>query len=1133
MSLFHHLKPQDFYSRPPPRAQPSKSANSGNSTSATSTGTRHQNTFTPADTGSSSSTSQPNPATPGSADPYKQSASTIPVTPRTRPPVTAQFSGASSSQPRLRAKARTEWEKMDNILGLISKDLNGLGHFLELLFYHRPHGTKDVRTRRHETMVTGFLGGKSRIKMGHIIDLVYNHRQSQPPTNSLERDLAFSHKIPHTDICYARPSLSSWALTLIGKAARKQVGNLTKNDPADPTDTTQLRASSNGRVKDAVVASWDKLTENLSIPWIAKKYQTRADLVWYLTEMMSAPMKGGAIIVRQRRPHPTIQVGAISSFVLSRNRYANGYLALPLAVWQFACKSHVDEKRIFSRFGFTVHDTTARACLDSLTDTSMIQLRGSVADGIAVREMRWQYVLDNVQEWCRQRDLRIGRQDVLKVGCAATAILLEDCAPGAFDLQDHLDRVMKQERKNMTTESLFDDIDWDYIHELTALHWVRILVTFTPRLVHLRKEVNDALKSARMTKLRLRDRTSVIQPLMTNAERETETPGMMRAMLDYEGQLGLDEKAMEGLIITPRGDGASIAAIWRIKKYLSAHPSHYKAFRNRVPAGPEIWHTRWTNLSSIAANCYCPTTSIDPAALSKSATAAGAKRPADLKKVDFFPASRSMTLFFEAGVLDCWRIFLGANDIIEYFQIRTFDLPDLDTLWSNARTLVRRYASQEAYHQALSTDLADSASETMKIPRGTPWTAPIDVQAPSEEAETIHVDSEDPEDGVPPEAFVEPDEEALQENLSDSEEAGNGKKKKKKKGKTAHVEAPGFSGDRSLANRVLFLQDMGWWMIAAHAVPDGEIGRVWEIMKIWIFCFSGSSNRNYANYLLETYCLHRYESSKDFSDAMLNNWLVNLSGKKWTECDFSQEGFNKWLEEMVEHKGGDFDDHFYRHTLAPNVFHFLRIKEQIEDAFELKRRGKTHTLPHQRNEFQQLLRMYKEDELHLFRPGRTMGHAAINYLERGYERLEDGRMDHFIQQSTAYSDIMIDILRQTPNNPETTPPSTDQEEMERLIQYARDNPDMFPEDAEDDEDEEEFDADESQEGDQGDIWIRGLDYSEDEDSDDDPEGANGRATEEVSSDSDDEEGGIISEREEEELDDELPDESDNYSTAED
>ncbi|KAJ7846812.1 hypothetical protein B0H13DRAFT_2285702 [Mycena leptocephala] len=684
------------------------------------------------------------------------------------------------------------------------------------------------------------------------------------------------------------------------------------------------------------------------------------------------------------------------------------------------------------------------------------------------------------QKFCRQRDLRLGRQDVLKVGCAATAILLEDCAPGAFNLQDHLDRVMKQERKQMTTESLCDDIDWDYIHELTALHWVRILVTFIPQLAHLRKAVEAAFNSERMTKHRLRrGRKTVVQALGTNGERETETPAMLRAMLDFEKQMGLDEKAMEGLIITPRGDGASIAAMWRIKKYLSAHPSNYKAFRNRVPPGPEIWHSRWTQLNAISSNCYGPATAKDPAALSKSATAAGAKRPSDLKKDDFWPTSRSMTLFFEARVLDCWRIHFGASDILTYFE--TSATPDLDTLWENARKLVRRYASQEAYHQALSRDFSDSASEEMKIPRGTPWTAPTDPNTQHELTEENAIDLDEPVDG----------EEAPEENLSDSEETG---RKKKNQIRSPCIQKPQIS------------RDMGWWVIAAHAVPDGEIGRLWEIMKIWILCFSGSSNRNYASYLLETYCLHRYESSKDFSEAMLNNWLLNLSGKKWTECDFTQEGFNKWLEELVDHKGGDFDDHFYRHTLAPNVFHFLRFKEHIEEAFELKHRSKTHGAPHLRNEFQQLLRMHKEDELHLFRPGRTMGHAAINYFGRGYQRLEDGRMDHFIEQSTAYSDIMIDVLQQSGNAPMLTTSTDEEQELERMIQYAIDNPDLFPDPFPEDSDEEDNgDDDGDVTDDEGDVGIHGLEYLDEEELDDGPEGKYGRATDDTESESSDEE----------------------------
>lgn len=174
------------------------------------------------------------------------------------------------------------------------------------------------------------------------------------------------------------------------------------------------------------------------------------------------------------------------------------------------------------------------------------------------------------------------------------------------------------------------------------------------------------------------------------------------------------------------------------------------------------------------------------------------------------------------------------------------------------------------------------------------------------------------------------------------------------------------------------------------------------------------SNSNYAGYMLEMYCLVRYEASKDLSDAIFNNWLVNLTGELggWIEGDLMQEHYNRWLEAMVKSKGGEFDDKFYRQTLAPNVNHFLRIKEQMESAFGLKPRSKSHTAPHLRNEYQQLLRMYKEDELHSFCSRRSMGHVAINRFARGYEKLENGRMDTFLQQSTAYADMLTDILEE-------------------------------------------------------------------------------------------------------------------------
>ncbi|KAJ7098440.1 hypothetical protein C8R43DRAFT_865448, partial [Mycena crocata] len=169
----------------------------------------------------------------------------------------------------------------------------------------------------------------------------------------------------------------------------------------------------------------------------------------------------------------------------------------------------------------------------------------------------------------------------------------------------------------------------------------------------------------------------------------------------------------------------------------------------------------------------------------------------------------------------------------------------------------------------------------------------------------------------------------------------------------------------------------------AHAVPEGDIGRVWEIMKIWIFKFAGSSHHNYKVYLLEVYCLLRYEASKDLKNAILNNWLL------------------KWLEDMIQKHGGEFDDDFYRKTIAPNVHHFLQIKEEVETAFSLEHRGKTHTSPHQRAELRLLLTAFKEEEVHLFRSGRSMGHAAVNQFARGFRRLDtDDQLGDWLKKTS-------------------------------------------------------------------------------------------------------------------------------------
>ncbi|KAJ7470888.1 hypothetical protein FB451DRAFT_1135186 [Mycena latifolia] len=179
--------------------------------------------------------------------------------------------------------------------------------------------------------------------MSDLIELLYDHPQSRPKRKYPDQvAAAFSPHKPLDDIRFARPCLSAWATRLVGNEVYRRLGRLAQKSD-DPDSRTHVRATTNGRKEGAKVATWDHM--KFTIQGLVDQYRAE-ELVWYLTESMAAPRKKGVVVIRKRRPHPVIQVGAISSFIVSRNCYASGDLALPLGIWHFACKSHVDVKRV-------------------------------------------------------------------------------------------------------------------------------------------------------------------------------------------------------------------------------------------------------------------------------------------------------------------------------------------------------------------------------------------------------------------------------------------------------------------------------------------------------------------------------------------------------------------------------------------------------------------------------------------------------------------------------------------------------------------------------------------------------------------------------------------------------------------
>ena len=330
-------------------------------------------------------------------------------------------------------------------------------------------------------------------------------------------------------------------------------------------------------------------------------------------------------------------------------------MALPLGIWHFACKSHVDVKRVYCRLGSTVSDSASRDAINSMTDASMSELRAQVGDATDRGEAICGKIIDNVQEYSPVHEHGFGRENQLKVGTACTVFFYADCKPGAFNADDHIARIIKQERQTMTTESIYQSIDWAHNQSIFEHHFVRVLAEYTPQLNHLTPEISSRFRTAPLAKYRLREnRTTHVQPVGTNTEREIETQGMARALVDFDQQMGIDPAKCDNILHWVRGDGASHATMMRLQRYMAVTPNIYKSFRNIIST-PEWWHNKSTFLNCTAANHYGPATSKDPSSLSRSSNAANMKRPSDLKKCDFYPTSRSMTMIWEARILDCWR----------------------------------------------------------------------------------------------------------------------------------------------------------------------------------------------------------------------------------------------------------------------------------------------------------------------------------------------------------------------------------------------------------------------------------------------------------------------------------------------
>ncbi|PSR83603.1 hypothetical protein PHLCEN_2v5683 [Hermanssonia centrifuga] len=253
---------------------------------------------------------------------------------------------------------------------------------------------------------------------------------------------------------------------------------------------------------------------------------------------------------------------------------------------------------------------------------------------------------DNVQRWLKQHELCIGRESQMKVGMAVTVAEIVDFNAAAFDLDDKLAREVKNKQKDLTVDKLLDMIDMDH---LECLHKYKLYRT------------DEA-------KMHLPVRHTVVHPLATVAKKETVTVELRDGLLDFLGQMGIQDDSFQWRIIFIGGNGMSFKKMLNLKYYSQFQLNELRQLTIVEPF-LELWHTIWTNLSSIYETHWGETLTKDPSRFGHSANKIGQKTPANLKKVDYYPACHLAYLVLDARMLDCWRIYFNVDNLLAHFDL--------------------------------------------------------------------------------------------------------------------------------------------------------------------------------------------------------------------------------------------------------------------------------------------------------------------------------------------------------------------------------------------------------------------------------------------------------------------------------
>ncbi|KAH6893918.1 hypothetical protein BKA70DRAFT_1117540 [Coprinopsis sp. MPI-PUGE-AT-0042] len=852
-----------------------------------------------------------------------------------------------------RRKPKTDDERIE----LFQRTLEDCGWSLsDLLFKISDHTERGGRSNSHAQMMSRFLQGRTRYSPIEIINLWLKSPDGRVSAVDDDQHM-YSLDVPYASIKSIRSSLTAFAAQTIRdkvvEEAKKAV------EPGGGLHAT-LRRRGSQRVE------WVDIGAS-TIERIGKIQHS----IQPVTARLLRAIAGGEDQQRKKRPVDMVCIDVLSSLNFARNSEAR-LLPLMKGLLYFAHSAPVDLITYGSRVGAmpayqTIYNTAKHIAEHEAEKTFE---EGRDPSLVVVIQA------DNVQNYLRQRDLRIGRTNKMNIGIAACRYILEDVDPNALDLESKRAMVSLNHRAGLTLAYL----NRNNYAIIFPLHWLRVLVEAVPQLHKFKSHVSMLFRT-RGAKMRLTPKPYPIRTLATSGKNENITTELKEGLVDFLGQCGQRDGDYNPRLMLLGGDGLTFQRILELKKYLQFHEDPFQSLETVEP-GLSWWHTEWTNLSRIFEDHFDSPTSRDPSTLGHSAAQIGYAGPANIHKVEYDQASEFLHLVVHTRMSDCWRNHFGCDDLLAYFEQKEAagTLPEIEDLEKMSITLHRAYSCRGAMYAALGDTTASSQwSDT--VPLGTPW------RDSELESSTGAMDA-------PP------------KNTMKNKPA---KGKKAKKANPMKHETPRHpSSDYVLANSISLILDGLIAIEFAYATAEGDVGRVYRLLIHMLFTFAGSSHSKYTTYLLEFLTRLELESSEELRNTILQAALVNLSGRPggFSAADLIQEYFNRLLEAMVDKKGVDYGDDFIRTVISPNIHHFARIKLDMRAGVGLSKRSGRHSSPHQRPEVKQLLDTYRGHELHKRRPGRVYKEVVRDSFSAGLTKLQDGRLRKWVVETTSNRDLL-------------------------------------------------------------------------------------------------------------------------------